>query len=207
MHITNANTKQTKSVYITRSTKVGQGGDTALVRRWYSSCKLEGRQLLLNTTTLNYTSYNQLHVLCFAEISTSLHVEFHELYWSIFIITPTSHTDSDLNLISCGGRQCYIEPWWWVEGAARASRTTPLSIPQRITVWKENTLVIITSPSSSACFTEIVLTHKWRNTTSTSAPSNTGACWNRDSPLFIKTISKCPEMFVGEPCVTLTPST
>jgi len=43
----------------------------------------------------------------------------------------------------------------------------------------------------------IVLTHKWRNTTSTSAPSNTGACWNRDSPLFIKTISKCPDMFAG----------
>jgi len=41
-------------------------------------------------------------------------------------------------VISCGRRQCYIEPWWWVEGAAGAIGATPLSIPQGITIWPKN---------------------------------------------------------------------
>ena len=43
---------------------------------------------------------------------SSFHVEFYELYWSIFITNPCSTTDPDLDVIGCGGRQLYIEPWW-----------------------------------------------------------------------------------------------
>ena len=49
-------------------------------------------------------------------------------------------TDSDLNVISRGERQSYIEPWWRVEGATGASGTTPLSIPKGITIRIEQTI-------------------------------------------------------------------
>ena len=43
---------------------------------------------------------------------SSLHIEFHELYWRIFISSSFITTDPDLDVITCGGRERYIEPWW-----------------------------------------------------------------------------------------------
>ena len=43
---------------------------------------------------------------------SSLHIEFYELYWRIFSLNPIICTDPDLNVIGCGRRQLYIEPWW-----------------------------------------------------------------------------------------------
>ena len=79
--------------------------------------------------------YNSLHKL--------LHIEFHELYRRVFISNPFITADPDLNVISWGGRQFYIESWWWVEGATGARGTTPLSIPQGVTIWPENTMCAI----------------------------------------------------------------
>ena len=79
--------------------------------------------------------YNSLHKL--------LHIEFHELYRCVFISNPLITTDPDLNVIGCGRMQFYIEPWWWVDGATHARGTTPLSIPQRVTIWPENTMCAI----------------------------------------------------------------
>ena len=128
-------------------------------------------------------------------MSSSFHIEFHELYWNIFTSSTSRSTDPDLNVISCGGGKCYIEPWWWVEGATGASGTTPLFIPQGVTIWPEDATP--TSVSSYTCLTEVVLAHKWRNTTCSSAPNNTGTCWRRVLCLFIKTSSKGPDVLVG----------
>ena len=45
-------------------------------------------------------------------MSSSLHIEFHEMYWRIANSNPNIITDPDLNVISCGRRQLYTEPWW-----------------------------------------------------------------------------------------------
>ena len=90
-------------------------------------------------------------------MSYSFYIKFYKLYWRIFICIPFIATDPDLDVISCGGRQCYIEPRWCIEGATGASGTTPLPIPQGVTIWKENISVI---PLSNACLTEVVLAHK-----------------------------------------------
>ena len=108
-------------------------------------------------------------------MSSLLHIEFHELYWSIFISNPFITKAPDFNVISCQGRQLYIEPRWWVEGATGASRTTPLSIPQGITVWIENTCTIVIY--YYAQLAQVVTTHKQRSIVSTIAPSRT--CWGR----------------------------
>ena len=42
--------------------------------------------------------------------SSSFHIEFNELYWSIFKLRAT--TNSHFNVIARGRRQCYVEPWW-----------------------------------------------------------------------------------------------
>ena len=48
-------------------------------------------------------------------------------------------TDPDLNVVSGGKGQLYVEPWWLVEGTTGASGTTPLSVPQEVTIWPEDT--------------------------------------------------------------------
>ena len=108
-------------------------------------------------------------------MSSSFDIEFYELYWSIFIPNPLIATDPDLDVISCGGRQSYIDPWWRVEGATVAIGTTPLSIPQGVTAWPESKTTPILS---YACLTEKVFAHKRGNTVSSIAHSDTGACIN-----------------------------
>ena len=108
-----------------------------------------------------------------AVMSSSLHVELYELYRSIFISNPIIPTDPDLDIISCVGRQCHIEPRWWVEGATGVSGTTPLSIPQGVTVCVEKA---IGESKIYACLTKVVLAHKWRYTVSSGASRDTGAC-------------------------------
>ena len=88
----------------------------------------------------------------------SLHIEFYELYWRIFSLNPIIRTDSHFDVISCGGRQLYIEPWWRVEGATSASGTTPLSVPQGLAVWPENTIDL--TPFTYSCFTKVVLANE-----------------------------------------------
>ena len=47
-------------------------------------------------------------------MSSSLHIEFQELYWSIFIVVSLITTNPYLNVISGGRGQLYIEPYaWW----------------------------------------------------------------------------------------------
>ena len=89
---------------------------TALVRGWYSSSKLGGQLVLVQWQLLNYTSY-KLQRFQFVQswscpvcsklvMSSSFHIEFHELYWKIVTIrscSSISKTDSDLDVISCGG--------------------------------------------------------------------------------------------------------
>ena len=105
-------------------------------------------------------------------MSSLLHIE---VYWSIFISNPFITTAPDFNVISCQGRQLYTEPRWWVEGATGASGTTPLSIPQGITITIENTCIIVIY--HYARLAEVVTTHKQRNIASTIAPSRTS--WGR----------------------------
>ena len=45
-------------------------------------------------------------------MSSSLYIEFHELYWSIIPSNTFNIADPDLYVISCGGGQLYVEPWW-----------------------------------------------------------------------------------------------
>ena len=45
-------------------------------------------------------------------MSSSLYIEFHELYWSIIPSNAFNVADPDLYVISCGGGQSYVEPWW-----------------------------------------------------------------------------------------------
>ena len=94
--------------------------------------KLGRTHLLLDTTIYKFQSLFAMLVM-----SSSLHIEFNELYRSIFISNLLISTDPDLNVISCGRRQLYIEPWWRVEGATGASGATSLSIPQGVTIWPE----------------------------------------------------------------------
>ena len=54
-----------------------------------------------------------------------------KLYWCIIKLSLNTLLPTDPDL-SCGWRQCYIEPWWWVEGATVTGGTTPLSIPQGV---------------------------------------------------------------------------
>ena len=127
---------------------------------------------------------------------SSFHIEFHELYRRIFVINPTITTDSDRNVISRGGRQCHVEPRWWVEGATGVSGTTPLSIPQGVTVCIEKA---IGEAIIYACLTKVVLAHKRRNTVSSSASRDTGTCVVWDAEHFIKTINKAPDVLAGRP--------
>ena len=124
----------------------------------------------------------------------SLYIQLYHLYWRIFISKICPITDPDLDVIGCRRRQLYIEPRWWVEGATGASGTTPLSIPQGVTVWPEssNNAAI---PTSYAWLTEVALTYKWGNTVSSNAPNGTGA-WVRSS-YFIKTTNEAPDVLAG----------
>ena len=58
--------------------------------------------------------YLQISIPVFAVliVFSSLDIKFDELYWSIFISNPFITTDPDLEVINCGRRQLYIEPWW-----------------------------------------------------------------------------------------------
>ena len=116
------------------------------------------------------------------------------MYWWINIYIAVLTTDSDFNAVSCGGRQSYVEPWWWVEGATVASGTTPLTVPQGITIRIEKT---IGEAVIYACFTEVVLAHKWGDTVSISAPSETGTGVGREGEHSIKTSSKAPDVLAG----------
>ena len=70
------------------------------------------------------------------------------------------------------------------------------SIPQGITVRIENTKCLI--PLNYACLTEVVLAHKWGNSTSTGAPSDTGAyCTKVFIDPFIKATDKAPDVLAG----------
>ena len=42
----------------------------------------------------------------------SFHIEVNKFYWSVFNLKSIGGTNSDLYIISCGGGQLYIEPWW-----------------------------------------------------------------------------------------------
>ena len=117
------------------------------------------------------------------------------MYWWINIYDAVLTTDSDLNVVSGWGGQLYIEPRWWVEGATGASGTTPLSIPQGVTIWPENTRAAI--PPSYARLTEIVLPHKWGNMVANRAPSYTGTYCNVIRRKFIKAIRECPDVLTG----------
>ena len=104
-----------------------------IIMGWYSINK--GEQLHSSYTSsskfrskLNSTSYAPTNSSLLV-MSSSFDIEFYELYWSIFIPNPLIATDPDLDVISCGGRQSYIDPWWRVEGATVAIGTTPLPIP------------------------------------------------------------------------------
>ena len=157
--------------------------------RW--SSKLWGGSSSKERSSLNY--YTQLPVCVLCCVLKSLHVEFQELYWRIFSSNITA--DPDLNVISCGGRQLYVEPWWWIEGATGACGTTALSIPQGITIWPKS---ISTIPPSYAWLTEVVLSHKRGNSISSSAPIDTGACCRRaitwEPTTFINTSSEGPDV-------------
>ena len=93
-------------------------------------------------------------------MSSSFHIKFNELYWN-FNTNPSMTTiDSDLVVISYGDRQLYIEPWWRVEGAVGSSGTTPLSIPQGITVSIYRKYQRGDSTELYARLTEVVLPYK-----------------------------------------------
>ena len=60
----------------------------------------------------NYTEYSHTHYAIAAKkkkkkkkitMSSSLYIEFHELYWSIIRSNAFNIADPDLNVISCGG--------------------------------------------------------------------------------------------------------
>ena len=125
----------------------------------------------------------------------SLHIEFYELYWRIFSLNPIIRTDSHFDVISCGGRQLYIEPGWWVEGATSASGTTPLSVPQGVTIWPENTIDL--TPFTYSCFTKVVLANERVDASTSSASTNTGACCCGERSSFIKTSSESPDVLTG----------
>ena len=86
---------------------------TALVRVSNSSTiQVGGGQL---RTYYSYTIYKfqfQFQFVAVIIVFSSLDIKFHELYRSIFPFNPFITTDPDLNVISCGRRQLYIEPWW-----------------------------------------------------------------------------------------------
>ena len=124
--------------------------------------------------------------------SSSFHKEFHELYWRIFTLNPIITTDPHLNVISCGERQSYIEPRWWVEGTTRASGTTPLSVPQGITIWIENTRGA--KIMSYAWLTEVVLANKRGNIASNYAPSDARTRSSVTPLLILNTSSKGPDV-------------
>ena len=69
----------------------------------------------LNSTTLTVLATKkisrELFIVKFL-MSSSLYVEFHELYWSIICSNAFNIADSDLNVISCSIGQSYVEPWW-----------------------------------------------------------------------------------------------
>ena len=128
-------------------------------------------------------------------MSSSFHIELNELYRSIFISNSSITTDPNLNVISCGRRQCYVEPWWWVEGTTGASGTTPLSIPQRVTIWPESKSTSI--PLSYAWLTEVVLAHKGGNKVSISATTDAGTQTYRGTRVLFKTTCKAPDVLAG----------
>jgi len=43
--------------------------------------------------------------------NTSLHIDFDQFNWCQFLIMATA-TRPDINVVSCGGGQLHIEPWW-----------------------------------------------------------------------------------------------
>ena len=130
-------------------------------------------------------------------MSSSFYIKFNDLYRSIFIYNCFISTDPNLNVISCGRRQLYIEPRWWVEGATGASETTTPSIPQRVTTWIESTICLMTV-LRYACLKEVVLAHKWGNASSTGASSDTEAyCSKVIIEPFIKTTDKATDVLAG----------
>ena len=132
-------------------------------------------------------------------MSSSLHIEFQELYWSTFIVVSLITTNPYFNVISGGRGQLYIEPWWWAEGTTGASRTTPLSIPEGVTIWVENSISTTSRPVSLnyACLAEVVLARKWGNSGSIGTSADTGACCLYIGILFTNTTSKGPDVLTG----------
>ena len=126
-----------------------------------------------NSCILLATHQSTDPVYCMVALS-SLHIEFYELYWRIFSLNSIIRTDSHFDVMSCGGRQLYIEPWWQIEGATSASGTTPLSVPQGVTIWPEN--IIDLTPFTYSCFTKLVLANERGDAGTSSASTNTGAC-------------------------------
>ena len=63
----------------------------------YIVCKLEQKAASITKSTLDANS-------TILVMSSSFHIEFHELYRSVFICNCFITTDPDLNVISCGGR-------------------------------------------------------------------------------------------------------
>ena len=75
------------------------GGTIALVR---FKGKLGGKKITIeqsHSTTLAINSKIHFVQCC----SSSFHIEFHELYWSIIKCSPSTITDSDLDVISGRG--------------------------------------------------------------------------------------------------------
>ena len=71
---------------------------------WYSSrIQVGGKHYLQNPNPDFFAVSN---------MSSSFDVELYELYWSVFVSTSLITTDPDFNVVSCGRRQLYIEPWW-----------------------------------------------------------------------------------------------
>ena len=80
----------------------------ALIRGWYSST-VSWRETYYSYTQSTNSNSN---LFAMSVMSSSLNVEFDELHRSIFISNPSITADPDLDVISCGRRQLYIEPWW-----------------------------------------------------------------------------------------------
>ena len=88
----------------------------------------------------------------------SLHKELYCLHCDIFIASILITTQPHLNVISGRRGELLYEPWRSVPGAPCVVLTTSFPIPQRI-IWIEDVLEVI----FTACVTEVVIPHKWRN--------------------------------------------
>ena len=86
-----------------------------------------------------------------------LNIEFYHFKGTVFIGEHFITTKPEFNVVSGRLGKLLAEPWWRVEAATGAGGTTATAILERVMG-----IYSVLTTVSTTCFTEVVLSNKWR---------------------------------------------